>query len=77
MGTLINGKELAEKMQAAFLSETETLKEQGVTPGLVVLLVGEDKASQTYVKNKELAAAKIGINSRVAATLNPLLRQNY
>ena len=41
-------------------------KEQGVTPGLVVLLVGEDKASQTYVKNKELAAAKIGINSRVA-----------
>ncbi len=76
MGTLINGKELAEKMQAAFLSET-TLKEQGVTPGLVVLLVGEKKASQTYVKNKELAAAKIGINSRVAATLNPLLRQNY
>ncbi|MCT8193080.1 bifunctional methylenetetrahydrofolate dehydrogenase/methenyltetrahydrofolate cyclohydrolase, partial [Pseudomonas monteilii] len=66
MGTLINGKELAEKMQAAFLSETATLKEQGVTPGLVVLLVGEDKASQTYVKNKELAAAKIGINSRVA-----------
>lgn len=37
-----------------------------MTPGLVVLLVGEDKASQTYVKNKELAAAKIGINSRVA-----------
>ncbi|MDT2959618.1 bifunctional methylenetetrahydrofolate dehydrogenase/methenyltetrahydrofolate cyclohydrolase [Enterococcus casseliflavus] len=66
MGTLINGKELAEKMQAAFLSEAATLKEQGVTPGLVVLLVGEDKASQTYVKNKELAAAKIGINSRVA-----------
>jgi len=66
MGTLINGKELAEKMQAAFLSETATLKDQGVTPGLVVLLVGEDKASQTYVKNKELAAAKIGINSRVA-----------
>ena len=44
MGTLINGKELAEKMQAAFLSETASLKEQGVTPGLVVLLVGEDKA---------------------------------
>jgi len=66
MATLINGKELADKMQSELKTETAGLKEQGITPGLVVLLVGEDKASQTYVKNKELAATKIGIHSQVA-----------
>lgn len=66
MATLINGKELADNMQSDFTLETAALKEQGITPGLVVLLVGEDKASQTYVKNKELAATKIGIHSEVA-----------
>lgn len=65
MGILINGKELAEKMQADLTAETALLKEQGIVPGLVVLLVGEDKASQTYVRNKELAAARIGIRSKV------------
>lgn len=65
MGILINGKELAEKMQADLTAETARLKEQGIVPGLVVLLVGEDKASQTYVRNKELAAARIGIRSTV------------
>ena len=66
MATLINGRELADNMQSDFKAETDLLKEQGIIPGLVVLLVGEDKASQTYVKNKELAATKIGIHSRVA-----------
>ena len=65
MGILINGKELAEKMQADLTAETALLKEQGIVPGLVVLLVGDDKASQTYVRNKELAAARIGIRSKV------------
>jgi methylenetetrahydrofolate dehydrogenase (NADP+)/methenyltetrahydrofolate cyclohydrolase len=65
MGILINGKELAEKMQAELTVETSLLKEQGIVPGLVVLLVGEDTASQTYVRNKERAAAKIGILSKV------------
>ena len=65
MGILINGKELAEKMQADLTAETALLKEQGIVPGLVVLLVGEDKASQMYVRNKELAAARIGIRSKV------------
>ena len=52
-------------MQADLTAETALLKEQGIVPGLVVLLVGEDKASQTYVRNKELAAARIGIRSKV------------
>lgn len=65
MGTLINGKELAETMQKKIAEEVSALKEQGKTPGLVVLLVGDNPASQTYVKNKELAAQRIGIHSRI------------
>ncbi|MDA9472890.1 bifunctional methylenetetrahydrofolate dehydrogenase/methenyltetrahydrofolate cyclohydrolase [Enterococcus sp. 5H] len=65
MGTLINGRELADKMQAAIKIEVQELEKKGIQPGLVVLLVGENQASQTYVKNKDLAAAKIGIRSKV------------
>ncbi|MGO2698396.1 MAG: bifunctional methylenetetrahydrofolate dehydrogenase/methenyltetrahydrofolate cyclohydrolase, partial [Enterococcus faecalis] len=43
----------------------EKMTQQGIQPGLVVLLVGENPASQTYVRNKERAAAKIGILSKV------------
>lgn len=65
MGTLINGRELADKMQAEIKIEVQELEKKGIQPGLVVLLVGENQASQTYVKNKDLAAAKIGIRSKV------------
>lgn len=65
MGTLINGRELADKMQAEIKIEVQELEKKGIRPGLVVLLVGENQASQTYVKNKDLAAAKIGIRSKV------------
>lgn len=65
MTTVINGRELADQMQAELARETASLKEVGVTPGLVVLLVGENSASQVYVRNKERAATKIGIRSKV------------
>jgi len=65
MGKLINGRELADKMQADMKEEVSQLKEKGIQPGLVVLLVGENQASQTYVKNKDLAADRIGILSKV------------
>ena len=42
----------------------EALKEKGYTPGLTVILVGDDPASQTYVSNKEKACARLGIRSR-------------
>jgi len=41
----------------------EALKEKGLTPGLTVILVGDDPASQTYVSNKEKACARLGIHS--------------
>jgi len=65
MGVLINGKELAEKMQEEIRLEVQQLVKKNLQPGLVVLLVGENSASQTYVKNKELAATRIGIHSKV------------
>lgn len=65
MGQLINGRELADKMQEEMKQEVSQLAEKGIRPGLVVLLVGENPASQTYVKNKDLAAEKIGILSKV------------
>ncbi|WP_159722108.1 bifunctional methylenetetrahydrofolate dehydrogenase/methenyltetrahydrofolate cyclohydrolase [Enterococcus sp. CSURQ0835] len=65
MGTIINGKELAEKLQQQTASEVKALEAQGIRPGLVVLLVGEEGPSQIYVKNKQLAAERIGLRSKV------------
>ena len=65
MSTVINGRELADQMQAEIQKDVEKMTQQGIQPGLVVLLVGENPASQTNVRNKERAAAKIGILSKV------------
>lgn len=65
MAQLINGKELAEKLQQNTAKEVEALNAQGIQPSLVVLLVGENAASQVYVRNKERAAKKTGIHSVV------------
>ena len=65
MSKVINGRELADQMQAEIQKDVEKMTQQGIQPGLVVLLVGENPASQTYVRNKERAAAKIGILSKV------------
>lgn len=65
MGEIIDGRKLADKMQAQIKEEVQELEKKGMRPGLVVLLVGENQASQTYVKNKDIAAAKIGIHSKI------------
>ena len=58
---IIDGKAIAEEMRADLASEIEELKKSGVTPGLAVVLVGEDPASQVYVRMKGKACEKIGI----------------
>ncbi|HFI0633903.1 TPA: bifunctional methylenetetrahydrofolate dehydrogenase/methenyltetrahydrofolate cyclohydrolase [Streptococcus suis] len=64
--TIIDGKVLAAKMQAALAEKTAQLKaEKGLVPGLVVILVGEDPASQVYVRNKERSALAAGFKSEV------------
>ena len=61
----LNGKELAQKLQQEMTQEVTELKEKGLQPGLAVILVGEDPASQVYVRNKERAANNIGMYSVV------------
>ncbi|MEO2074387.1 MAG: bifunctional methylenetetrahydrofolate dehydrogenase/methenyltetrahydrofolate cyclohydrolase FolD [Bacillus sp. (in: firmicutes)] len=60
---LINGKEIAEKKKFEIAEEVRKLKAQGVTPGLAVILVGNNHASRTYVTNKEKACKELGMNS--------------
>lgn len=63
MAILLDGKKLASQMQAAMREEIAELQKTGVTPGLAVVLVGADPASQVYVKNKRIACQKVGIKS--------------
>lgn len=60
---IIDGKQVAADMRAEIKDEVAKLKEQGVVPGLGVILVGEDPASQSYVKAKERACEEAGIYS--------------
>ncbi len=58
---LINGKELAKKIRMELKEEVEKLKQQGINPKLAVIMVGDDKASAVYVRNKSKACEEIGI----------------
>ena len=62
---IMDGKGLAKKMQDQMKEQVATLTAEGKTPGLCVILVGEDKASQVYVRNKEKQSEAMGMNSRV------------
>ncbi len=61
---LLDGKIMAAELESELKLRVEMLTERGITPGLTVILVGEDPASQTYVSNKEKACARLGIASR-------------
>lgn len=63
MATIIDGKATAAQLRAEIAAETAALKEQGITPGLAVILVGDDPASHTYVRNKQRACAEVGFYS--------------
>ena len=58
---LIDGKELARKIRASLKVEVDELKRQGIIPKLAVIMVGDDKASSVYVRNKSRACDEIGI----------------
>ncbi|MBQ8537564.1 MAG: bifunctional methylenetetrahydrofolate dehydrogenase/methenyltetrahydrofolate cyclohydrolase FolD [Clostridia bacterium] len=60
---LIDGKILAAAAKARVKEKVEALKARGITPGLAVILVGEDPASQIYVRNKEKGCNETGIRS--------------
>ncbi len=58
---IIDGKKISQEVRDELKSEAENLIKKGVTPGLGVILVGENPASQIYVRNKERACEKVGI----------------
>ncbi|UOF90489.1 bifunctional methylenetetrahydrofolate dehydrogenase/methenyltetrahydrofolate cyclohydrolase FolD [Fodinisporobacter ferrooxydans] len=62
---VLNGKHVAAELQQQLKHDVEKLKLQNITPGLAVLLIGDDPASHTYVRAKEKAAAEVGIYSVV------------
>lgn len=59
----MDGKALSAKVRGNILAETEELKKKGLTPGLAVIIVGNDPASEIYVRNKEKACAECGFYS--------------
>jgi len=62
---LIEGKKISDSIRKEIKLEADRLKSEGVTPGLVVILVGEDPASQVYVRNKAKACEQLGYYSEV------------
>lgn len=60
---IIDGKAVSKAVRERVAAETEELKKKGVTPGLAVIIVGEDPASQVYVRNKERACEEVGFYS--------------
>ena len=60
---LIDGVALSREIRADIAHRTSLLKQQGITPGLAVVLVGDNQASQVYVRNKVKACADAGLHS--------------
>lgn len=66
MAKIIDGKAVSQHLRGEIAKEVETLqKETGITPGLAVILVGDDPASAVYVRNKRRACEETGIRSSV------------
>ena len=61
---ILDGAAMALEVEKELKQRVEALRERGVVPGLCVILVGSDPASQTYVANKEKACARLGIHSQ-------------
>ncbi|MFF2090243.1 bifunctional methylenetetrahydrofolate dehydrogenase/methenyltetrahydrofolate cyclohydrolase FolD [Paenibacillus sp. NPDC058174] len=62
---IIEGKKISDLIREEIKRDAEALKEQGVVPGLAVVLVGEDPASKVYVGSKEKACQQLGFYSEV------------
>lgn len=64
--TILDGKALAQQFQAELTSEVaDFIRNNGVTPSLTAVLVGDDPASEVYVRNKRQACERVGIEGRL------------
>ncbi len=64
MAAIIDGKAVSARLRQEMKGEVAALQAKGITPGLAVVLVGEDPASQVYVRNKIRACEELGIRSQ-------------
>lgn len=60
---LLDGKAISEELRVQIAQRVAALQAKGITPGLAVILVGEDPASQIYVRNKEKGCEQVGMHS--------------
>lgn len=63
MGIIIDGKTVSANVKSRVAQEAAALAEQGITPGLAVIIVGDNSASRVYVNNKKKACAAVGFHS--------------
>jgi methylenetetrahydrofolate dehydrogenase (NADP+)/methenyltetrahydrofolate cyclohydrolase len=63
MGNLIDGRSIAEEVYVDLRREIADLKSKGVTPGIAVVLVGDNPASRTYVRSKDKMSRELGLHS--------------
>lgn len=62
---ILDGKKLSEKIKSEIRFEVLALEKQGIAPGLAVIMVGKNNASEIYVKNKERSCQEVGIYSEI------------
>ena len=65
MATIIDGKELSKKLKEQMKDRVAQMRQQDIVPKLVVVLVGNNSASEVYVRNKHKACGEVGIESEV------------
>lgn len=64
-GKLIDGKVIGTMIREEIKERVDALKEKGCTPGLAVILVGDNQASHTYVRNKQKSSVEVGMKSEL------------
>ena len=65
MAQIIDGKKISATIRAEIAEEVKAMKNEGINPGLAVIIVGENPASQVYVRNKGKACEEVGIYSEI------------
>src|SRR5438045_5425472 len=63
MPNLIDGRTIAEKVYVDLRKQIAELRSKGVTPGIAVVLVGDDPASRAYVRSKDKMSRELGLHS--------------
>src|SRR5260370_21427019 len=63
MGNLIDGRAIAERVYVDLRTQIADLKSKGITPGVAVVLVGDNPASRTYVRSKDKMSRELGLHS--------------